>query len=272
MIQWFSQLNLVNKLRLLIVTTIVIALTILVTTITLIVNSNNKETILNSLQTTARLEGMSVQSIIESATNVTKDVQAYLNKTLSSYDENTELPHLFQSHGYRQYDVTVSFLQMEEYIMNTAWSAVSNDVNIESVRIFFEPYAFSNLPYYALYVDQEATQQQTVKSYSTDSYVNEEFYIQAKTTMEPYTSKPLLREDGQYVSYITYPIIANNQFLGTVTTEFLASNFKMNACSKTVLSVNDCPGTTEQIMPRSDFKIFLCVKMFIVSDWTFKES
>ncbi len=232
MTEWFYKLNLVNKLRLLILSSIIISLVILTTISMIMVNSNNKALISDKLRTTADLNTVAVQSMIDGAINATIDIQAFVVSELEQiatgqskmFGNTSAEPALYQSEAYNGVGITNEFSQIENYILNTAWSAIANNDDIHGIGVYFEPYVFGDLPYYGVYVEQAIANNKGIITSSDNSYVNFYDYNLVKTSGQPTITNPVASYDGELISYVTYPMIVNGEFVGAVTTEVQLSN------------------------------------------------
>ncbi|OON99753.1 MAG: hypothetical protein ATN35_10935, partial [Epulopiscium sp. Nele67-Bin004] len=229
MANWFKQLNLANKLRILIISPIVVMLAILVTITLSVVQSNMTAILDEQMYSLAQLNQTSVQSLVDGGVNVAKDLQAYLNLSLEKSVYNPAETE-YESEVYPQFDLTGTFSRMEDYYINTAWSAINDNPDLASVGLYFEPYIFSDLPYYGAFIDENAARSYSVSSITNGTYLSDEFYNYTKSINSPSITRPRI-EDGQLISYISYPLNIKGEFVGVVVAELLVSNLGNSALS-----------------------------------------
>ncbi|OOO00033.1 MAG: hypothetical protein ATN35_09500 [Epulopiscium sp. Nele67-Bin004] len=246
MIKWYSSLNLVNKLRLLILSSIIVSLIVLATIISIIVTNNSQTIIDKHLEATTALKATSMQGIMDDAVYLSNEIASYMNLALANADTTVDLQYseylqgldpavinylqsltLYNSKIYPNEQINYDFAKMEDYILNSAWSTISNNMDISGFEIYLEPNIFSDMPYYGIIIDDNTARNFSWTSVTDASYLNEDFYLEMKSKLEPLASSVIQKEDDVFVCRIKYPIIVNNQFGGIVFTEMIVSNFNI---------------------------------------------
>ena len=165
-----------------------------------------------------------VQRILDATLIDTKKLAGYIggvyeenNQTFA--DNSTATKHSVA------YDIELNEVAatIENYIINTAWATVGNEIDIVGMGIYFEPYIFSPmLEEYAVYTSKEDEQNKTVQTY--ENYFQEEYYKVPIMEQKPVFSNPY-QDQGMMMITISYPIIASGQVIGVVTGDINISDF-----------------------------------------------
>ncbi|WP_394526289.1 methyl-accepting chemotaxis protein [Lacrimispora sp. JR3] len=175
----------------------------------------------------AAKNGLMVQSIINSATNTTKELQDYLNNV---YNGNQSAAGDWtgerkKSHIYNA-ELTESNYAIETYIMNTAWAALNNSEDLYGVGAFFEPGQFdSSVKDYSVYVDRDNMKNKTAQSLGAYSeYSQNDYYKVARDTKAPFITDPFDYK-GTMMSTVAFPIMKGDNVIGVVLADISLSNF-----------------------------------------------
>ncbi|OON96983.1 MAG: hypothetical protein ATN36_04445 [Epulopiscium sp. Nele67-Bin005] len=239
----FNNLKLVRKLIIVITLLTTIILSTLVTVTAFSVAKNNYSIIMDKFTLQAEMNGTVVQSIVDNSFNVATNLQTYILNSYSKfgapiYDEEGNAISTNKSAVYNVPLAAANF-RMEDYILNTAWATISDNPDIGAIGVHFEPYAFDpTLETYSFWVTtNKAAQNSMIPLPSYDVYSTSDFYSATKATLQPVITPPAqntnIDNQGQYSSYISYPIIYQNQFKGVVCIELITSNFDRTAISNT---------------------------------------
>lgn len=184
----------------------------------------------------AAQNGLIVQGIIDDAANTAKDLQDYLQEayiesdkmhSTQPVDENGEkIP--FDTKKSELYDVELTELsyEVENYILNTAWSTVRNNPDIVGVGAFFEPYAYDkSIRDYTIYVGVNDATNKTAQSYGAyEEFSKNDYYSVAATTKKDYFSNPYV-DQGVTMVTASFPILLNGQTQGVIVVDINVDNF-----------------------------------------------
>lgn len=215
-----SKVAIVVSITLVIIFTILIGLNIILTRTTI------EQTISAELSTQAKLNAQQIQSVFESATNVVKDINSYLNDIYKNASKTAELgkDNKFKSQIFDKPLKQVPY-EMEKYLIGTAKAAVKNNKDISGVGVMFEPNMFAaNIESYSFYIE-EIDKDDIVKPYEKYSnYSKERFYTDAVEKKTIGVSEPTKYEDKTIVE-VSSPIIYNNTLIGVIVSDINVSNF-----------------------------------------------
>lgn len=184
--------------------------------------------VMGEFQAIANANGKIVQSMLESAEHVNKNIVTYHEKVY--VDPATEAEHyheVIQTSSVYGIDLTEEASEIEKYYTNLLSSSVKNNDIFYGMGIFFEPYAFdSDIKNYAIYIDRERTDSKTDKSFAfTNDYYSNEWYTGAIETGSQYITKPVEQKGATLVSIAT-PLMHNGKAVGVVLTEIDANEFR----------------------------------------------
>ncbi|MEG0899877.1 MAG: methyl-accepting chemotaxis protein [Oscillospiraceae bacterium] len=174
----------------------------------------------------AHSNGMQIQAVIDSASNTALNLNDYIVSTLNKGKAMTksETPH--KSAVFTNKQISDLGYEMENFIINTMWSAVGNNDDIAGVGVFFEQGKFdSSIKDYTLYVgnaDANSKKSQTYGDYS--SYSQKEYYKKVAETKKPYFSNPYV-DQGVTMVTAAYPIMVKDEFVGVVFTDINVGRF-----------------------------------------------
>lgn len=229
------RMKLAKKIAIYIGGTLILFLALLVTVSVYQASKSVKNGINGEFSGIAAENGLIVQSIIDDATTTAKNLQYYLE---DKYEETNQLATGTNTNTKPSAAYSVDLQEMnfsvENFFLNTAWSMVKNNADISGIGIYFEPYAFDPaVRDYAIYVDEEAANNRTVKTEGTyESYANEDYYRFAKETKQQYITDPM-EFDGNNMCSISFPILFNNEVKGVINVDIIVSNFsKINSVNE----------------------------------------
>lgn len=223
----FRRMKLATKIAIILGVTLTVILTILVSTSIFQASKAVEAGIDGEFTEIAAQNGLIVQTIIDQADIVAKDLQRYLEdkfevkNNLTAEEKAITRPSQVFNSNLQEINYYV-----EDYLLNTAWNAVNNNADISGVGIYFEPYAFDpSVKEYAVYIDEEQAKKKSLKIVGEYAkYSNQDYYRIAKETQQPYITDPA-EYNGQKMSTISYPILLNNKVQGIVAVDIVVSNF-----------------------------------------------
>ncbi|OON91577.1 MAG: hypothetical protein ATN32_10325, partial [Candidatus Epulonipiscium fishelsonii] len=231
-IEKFKHSKLIFKMVLILAISLVITLT----TISIVVINQvvivSKDNINSMIKTKAELKASQVQTALGDGFELISDLQEYLEAYFEDALHKTE-DNLLNSKVYPQMLTSRSNITIENYILNTGWSIVRNNENIDGLRLYFEPYTINtNQETYGMEIFYKNAQDNSVIPINNyNDYSTQEYYSIVKNTHEPYITTPTF-QDGKSVFYIAYPILQNDEFKGVVVIDLLTSSFENINLSK----------------------------------------
>ncbi len=175
--------------------------------------------------TIAAKNGVMVQSILDTASNSADDLQHYIE---GKYAEYQKTGYSGETEKSVLYDVKLQKMnkEIEDYILNTAWSTVGNSEDIVGIGVFFEPGAFDpGIEDYTIYVSDSDAANETCQSYGDYSdYGSQTYYKPVAESKQMMFTDPY---DDQGIKMITasYPILDGDQLQGVIVVDINVDNF-----------------------------------------------
>ena len=173
----------------------------------------------------ASKNGVMVQNILDSAASTAGDLQSYIE---SEYDTFAKTGYSGETEKSVLYNVELQEMNkdIENYILNTAWSTVSNSVDISGIGVFFEEGSFDPaIKDYTIYVSDADAENKTCQSYGDyKDYSANEYYQEALQTKKTYFTSPY-EDQGNMMITASYPIVYNNEVEGVIVVDINIANF-----------------------------------------------
>lgn len=169
----------------------------------------------------AKENALKVQSILETASNSAKMMQDYMEYQWKLDETAGDDGRKEKSIVYHTY-LKAFNADIEDFLLNTAWSTVNNNKGITGMGVLFEPDVFDkSVKDYSAYVGEEQAKNKTAISLGAYSkYSKEEYYEKAATSQQPHITNPY-EEDGQIMISSSYPIVVNGETQGVVMVDVL---------------------------------------------------
>lgn len=224
-VTWFRTGKLAGKISKSIGVLVVVCMALMVTVSTLLSRTFLQESIDGEFDRLADKNGLMVQHVLDAAANAAQDIKSYTEDAYVEWGENGYNGNVAQS---KVYDVELQekCWEIEDYILNTAWTTVANSEYIAGIGVFFEPDAFDPAVLeYTLYVGEENAKNKTAQSYGAYSeYGSQEYYTKAATTKEMVFIKPY---EDQGITMITasYPVLYNNEVQAVIVVDINIDEF-----------------------------------------------
>ncbi|MDD3569809.1 MAG: HAMP domain-containing protein, partial [Lachnospiraceae bacterium] len=107
-------------------------------------------------------------------------------------------------------EISIASYSMENYVLETAYTAVKNDPNIVGIAVCFEQNKFDPaIKDYSIYISDEGAEKREPQSVGTYAdYSKEDYYSVALSTKKPYFTNPYV-DDGKTIITVSYPVIYN---------------------------------------------------------------
>ncbi|WP_077611271.1 methyl-accepting chemotaxis protein [Clostridium sp. Marseille-P2415] len=222
----FNNLKLATKTSIATCIILALSLTLLIAISSIQASNAVSKAINGEFSGIAAQNGLMVQAIIDDATGIAQDLQNYLNNVYNGGEADSEWKNINRKS--RIYDAELNGInyEIENYIINSAWSTVSNNPDIYGVGAFFEPGKFDiAVKDYSVYVDRDDAKNRTAQSLGAYSeYSAQDYYRVAKETKAPYITDPFDYK-GTMMSTVAFPIMEGDQVIGVILADINVSNF-----------------------------------------------
>lgn len=173
----------------------------------------------------ASKNGVMVQSILDIASDSAASMQSYIENQYEEYAQNGYVGEPEQS---VLYNVRLQRMnkQIEDYILNTAWSTVGNSEDISGIGVFFEQDAFDpGIKDYTIYVNDDDAKNKTCQSYGAyEDYSTQEYYQTAAESKKTYFTNPY-EDQGKKMVTAAYPIVYDGTVQGVIVVDINIENF-----------------------------------------------
>lgn len=238
----FKNMNLATKTAVMITSLLVVVFVVL---ISFTINSTSGaigETVKSEFAADAYGNALRVQAIIDTAESTAQSLQDYLqiafkksqlnrlvldkeeilaDGTKIIYKENSSK----KSEVYGK-EISIANHNIENFILETAYSTVKNNPDIVGMSVAFEKSKFDPaIKDYSVYVNKdgaETREPQSLGDYAT--YSQKDHYINPLKTKEPYFTNPFEYE-GKTLITVSYPVIYNGAVQAVVMVEIDVLSF-----------------------------------------------
>lgn len=204
---------------------VVICMTVMVLISTLLSKNYLQDSINREFSGIASRNGIIVQNVLDEAVNTANDLKKYVE---SIYEERAKEGYSGNVEKSELYDVELQEVNksIEDYILHTAWSTVSNSDYIEGVGVFFESNAFDPaIKDYTIYVNPDNARNKTCQSYGNYSdYGSQNYYIEAANTKSSVFTEPY-KDQGIMMITASFPIIYDNKVKAVIVVDININNF-----------------------------------------------
>lgn len=159
----------------------------------------------------ASKNGLTVQSIIDTASNAASSMQTFIETEYEDYAKNGYSGETEKS---ELYDVKLQRKNkdIENFVLNTAWFTVADSDDISGIGVFFEQGAFDPaVKDYSLYVSEDDAKAKTCQSYGAYAdYSSNDYYKKTAESKKAYYTNPYT-ENGVKMITASYPIVYNDE-------------------------------------------------------------
>lgn len=225
--EWFRDMKLSGKIATRVGFVLVFMLLLLIVISVELVKSSLTKTIDGDVSGIAQKNGLIVQTIIDDAASTAKNIQDYVQSVYENEGNvDSDWLRLKKKSQVYQQELQIINYELENYILNSAWSILNNNPDICAIGAFFEPGTYDPaVKDYSLYITEEDAIKKTARSFGAYSeYSKQDFYRIAKETQADYITKPY-EYNGIIMSTISYPIIYQGQVQGVILVDINVSNF-----------------------------------------------
>lgn len=198
---------------------------VLLVLVSILVASNAlQESVNGELEELAAENGIIVQNIVDDVITTADNLRDYVDyklKTFAAHDGSKVRSAVFEEALLHGYDA-----DMEDYMINTMWSAVGGNEYISSISVAFEPGAFDEaVEEYSIYVDEKHAADRTVEPLGTYAeYGNEEYYKKVISTKDFHFTDPYEYE-GQMLMTAAFPVMSRDEAVGAVMVDIAVDKF-----------------------------------------------
>lgn len=208
---------------------VVVCMVIMVLVSTLLSRNYLQSSINAEFSGIAEKNGITVQNILNEAVTTATNLKSYVEE-------------MYQKSGTTGDDVEKSVLynvklqennqHIEDYILHTAWSTVTNSDYIEGVGVFFEPNSFDPaVKDYTIYISQDDAANKTCQSYGEyENYCSIDAYIGAVNQKTAVFTEPY-EDQGIMMVTLSLPIFYKGDVQGIVAVDINVSNFDVLAAA-----------------------------------------
>lgn len=175
----------------------------------------------------AAQNGMMVQAVIDDASSVAKNLQNYMQGAYETYSKITDEEKIITKRSVVYHtELQEIHYSVEDYILNTSWSALKSNPDIVGVGALFEPNAFDPaIKEYSIYIateDANSNKAKSLGSYST--YSVNDYYAIAKDTKQSAVTKPY-SYNGIMMCTVAFPILYHDNVQGVIVVDINVGNF-----------------------------------------------
>lgn len=222
---WFRTGSLAAKISKAIGALVIICLCLMVTVSTMLSRAFLQDSIDGEFDRLSDKNALMIQHVLDEAANTAQDIKSYTEDAYEEWGENGYNGDVAQS---KVYDVELQekCWEIEDYILNTAWTTVANNEYIAGVGVFFEPDAFDPAVLeYTVYVGEEDAKSKSAQSYGAYSYYgSQEFYTEAAASKDTVFTKPY---EDQGITMITasYPVLYQDTVQAVIVVDINVNQF-----------------------------------------------
>lgn len=174
--------------------------------------------------------GLTVQSIIDIASDTASSMQTFIEM---EYDDYAKNGYSGETEKSELYDVKLQRMNkdIENYVLNSAWSTVADSDDISGIGVFFEQGAFDPaVKDYSLYVSEDDAKNKKCRSYGAyEDYSGKDYYKKAAETKKAYFTDPYTNQ-GMKMITASYPILYNDKVQGVIVVDINIKNFSQLEC------------------------------------------
>lgn len=196
----------------------------------------------NEFISMAKDNGHQIQSIIDSATSVGKNIETYLQKAnqhradgkrnllgqdyrAGETEEIVTRSGMFSSSVYKEQWNEMNS-DVEKYILETAKNAVKNNKDITGVGVLFEPYMLTkSIQEYSVYIDADNIDKDIEPFLTYEEYSKELYYSSVLESKKTVIGDPYKFKDIDMVT-VSIPIVNGNVVSAVVIVDINVHNFQ----------------------------------------------
>lgn len=222
-----KKMKLATKTTLIISAVLIVCFAIFIATTITLTQKSLTTTIRSEFYNTSEKNAVKIQAIFDTASGTAADMQSYMEKMYTLYDEQIATNTVDTSDAYSsvyQQKILPINEEIEKYLVNTIQATVTNNVDIMGSGAFFEPNAFDpSIRDYTIYI-QKKDPKKIISLGAYESYSKEEYYQIAMKTKKPYFTSPY-EYNGDTMISAAYPIQFKGKVQGVIVVDINVKNF-----------------------------------------------
>lgn len=203
-----------------------VILLILIVISAIAAGSSLSQTINGELTNLAAQNAVEVQAIIDNAANSAAALQDYISNQYEEMSSKGQGEKVRDSRLYDGVRLSETYADIEDYILNLAWSTVRNNEDIVGMGVFFESNKFDDsIKDYTVYVGSEDAEEEKAQSYGEfSSYGTQDYYTEAASTKTACFTSPY-EDQGVMMITASFPILDNDEVQGVIVVDINVDNF-----------------------------------------------
>lgn len=219
------QKTLASKIAVVTSITLVLIFVILILTTSLFVSKTIENTLSDEFNTISKSNAQQIQEIINKSATAAETLNLYIS---DSYNQNGNIDSADRNFPSKIANVPITQVdyEMEQFILGTIRSTLTNSDEILGMGVAFQPYKYdSSVESYSAYLTDENVSANTVQSLgSYAEYSKTEYYDITIEKKQPYITKPFVY-DGKNIITVSFPIIYNEESQGIVCCDIALDTF-----------------------------------------------
>lgn len=173
----------------------------------------------------AQQNGVSVQEVLDRASDAANILQNYITERYDDYAKNGYTGETVKS---EVYDVQLQKMnkEIEQFMISVANTSVTSSEGIAGVGVFFEPNAFDPaIKDYTIYVSESDAQSGKVQSYGEySSYGSKDYYKNAAASQQSSFTSPY-KDQGINMVSASFPIVYHGKTQGVILVDINVDTF-----------------------------------------------
>ena len=173
----------------------------------------------------AQQNGVSVQEVLDRASDVANILQNYITER---YDDYAKTGYTGETVKSEVYDVQLQKMnkEIEQFMISVANTSVTSSESIAGVGVFFEPNAFDPaIKDYTIYVSESDAQSGKVQSYGEySSYGSKDYYKNAAASQQSSFTSPY-KDQGINMVSASFPIVYHGKTQGVILVDINVDTF-----------------------------------------------
>ena len=224
-VEWFRNKQLTYKISVAVGILLVACLTVMIAISATIAAKFMNSSISGEFDGIAQQNGISVQEVLDRASDAANILQNYITERYDDYAKNGYTGETVKS---EVYDVQLQKMnkEIEQFMISVANTSVTSSEGIAGVGVFFEPNAFDPaIKDYTIYVSESDAQSGKVQSYGEySSYGSKDYYKNAAASQQSSFTSPY-KDQGINMVSASFPIVYHGKTQGVILVDINVDTF-----------------------------------------------
>ena len=224
-VEWFRNKQLTYKISVAVGMLLVACLTVMIAISATIAAKFMNSSISGQFDGIAQQNGISVQEVLDRASDAANILQNYITERYDDYAKNGYTGETVKS---EVYDVQLQKMnkEIEQFMISVANTSVTSSEGIAGVGVFFEPNAFDPaIKDYTIYVSESDAQSGKVQSYGEySSYGSKDYYKNAAASQQSSFTSPY-KDQGINMVSASFPIVYHGKTQGVILVDINVDTF-----------------------------------------------